>query len=371
MALRIESVSLEKFRAFRKLEVQGLGRVNLITGRNNTGKSSFLEALRLLASNAAWGEIYSILTNREELLGENMPEEEAEGLFLTLSSFFCGFPEISQSPDPIVIATEGGTGPMKLTLSFDLVIEERGSDGGTRLVPSSEDFFGDREGDLALIVGVDGKRLIRKPRHLRYNFPTRRIPVHFIKEDPRIPCEFVGPYGGRETTLLAHLWDRVALTNEEKYVIKALHIIDSNISAVTMIEKGSRFRTAVVRSENISRPVSLRSFGDGLNRLFGIILSLVCAKNGLLLIDEFENGLHHTVQYQIWSTVFKLAQELDIQVFATSHSWDAIEAFQKAAADTPEVGALIRLSRKGEDILPTVFTEEDLAVVTRDRIEVR
>jgi AAA15 family ATPase/GTPase len=126
-----------------------------------------------------------------------------------------------------------------------------------------------------------------------------------------------------------------------------------------------------VRSASFARPVPLRSFGDGLNRLFGIVLSLVNAKGGLLLIDEFENGMHYTVQLDTWRAIFRLAQTLDVQVFATSHSWDAIEAFQKAAAETPEDGVLIRLSRKGEDIVPTIFREDELAVATRDRIEVR
>ena len=69
--------------------------------------------------------------------------------------------------------------------------------------------------------------------------------------------------------------------------------------------------------------------------------------------------------------IFKLAATLGVQVFATSHSWDAIEAFQKAASETPEEGVLVRLARKGEDIVPTTFREEELRVATRDGIEVR
>ena len=102
-----------------------------------------------------------------------------------------------------------------------------------------------------------------------------------------------------------------------------------------------------------------------------LILALLDARNGLLLIDEFENGLHHTVQIQAWYTIFQLAQRHNIQVFATTHSWDAVEAFQAAAVATPEVGVLLRLTRRGPDIIPTVFTEDDLQVITRQRIEVR
>ena len=115
----------------------------------------------------------------------------------------------------------------------------------------------------------------------------------------------------------------------------------------------------------------LRSFGDGLNRLFAIILSLVNARGGILLIDEFENGLHYSVQLDAWNTVFRLAQSLEVQVFATSHSWDTIETFQQAASKTPEDGVLVRLTRRGDRISPTVFAEDELAVVTRDKIEVR
>ena len=58
MAHRIESIKLERFRAFRALSVDGLGRVNLITGKNNTGKSSFLEGLRVVATDAEQSGLY-------------------------------------------------------------------------------------------------------------------------------------------------------------------------------------------------------------------------------------------------------------------------------------------------------------------------
>ncbi len=89
------------------------------------------------------------------------------------------------------------------------------------------------------------------------------------------------------------------------------------------------------------------------------------------MIDEFENGLHYGVQLDAWRTVFRLAQSRDIQVFATSHSWDTVEAFQKAAAEAPATGVLVRLARHDGEILPTVFAEDELAIATRNRIEMR
>ena len=105
--------------------------------------------------------------------------------------------------------------------------------------------------------------------------------------------------------------------------------------------------------------------------MFGLALALVNAKNGILLIDEIESGLHYSVHLKVWQLIFKIASQLNIQVVATSHSWDAIEAFQEAANKDVEKGLLIRLARKGEEIIPTLFSEEELAIATREHIEVR
>lgn len=368
---KITSILLEGFRAFRKFEVRGFGHVNLITGRNNTGKSSLLEALRLLASNATLDVINSILGDREENLGESTQDQGDEELFRELSSLFCDFPQLSESPKPIRITTHGISQSMSLTVRLGSVLEKRDTEHRRRLVLREETPFGEDGGDLAVVVETENERWIWALQEFHYPFRKRRSWENL--RESRMPCRFVGPYGGRRTATLAHLWDRVALSDEEKHVVRALHVIDDRITAVSMVGREGRphTRTAIVRTNNIARPVPLRSFGDGLNRLFGIILTLVNAKDGLLLIDEFENGLHHTVQHDVWRIVFELARTLDIQVFATSHSWDAIEAFQRAAAEAPEMGALIRLTRKDDDIIPTVFTESELEVATRDRIEVR
>lgn len=83
--------------------------------------------------------------------------------------------------------------------------------------------------------------------------------------------------------------------------------------------------------------------GDGITRLFHIILALVNAKNGVLLVDEFENGLHWSVQEKVWETVFQLAERLDVQVFATTHSRDCVQAFQAAWERYPSQVAYYRM----------------------------
>ena len=364
MEPKIGTLTIERFRAFRKLKIEGLGRVNLITGRNNTGKSSVLEALRMLATDGVPIVIYDILWFREEISDEtDMAERPFDrSSFLPLSGLFNGFPEFPTEIQPIVITSTDGQRNMKLTLQTNW----GSSDGSMRSVQSQE------EDEELPAIRVTADTVTGSVKHVLRLYGRRWFLQPFTPRKS-LPCLFLSPCGGGKTAPLGALWDKIALSEREKDVVEALHIIDADISAVSMVggEGPRQERTAIVRSTRLPRPVSLRSFGDGLNRLFGIILFLVNAKDGFLLIDEFENGMHHTVQADAWRIIFKLASRLDIQVFATSHSWDAIEAFQEAASESPEEGVLVRLSRKGEDIIPTVFRKDELAIATRDRIEVR
>ncbi|MBI3946564.1 MAG: ATP-binding protein [Armatimonadetes bacterium] len=375
----IGTLTIERFRAFRKLTIEGLGRVNLITGRNNTGKSSVLEALRILASDASPSVLHDILRSREEYLDgaakPGAPQLGPEGAF-ELSSLFHGFPSFPRpgtTLGPLAIRSDSGGHRMRVSIGTGWFAEEPGPAGTRNLVPYEQDRFLPNQAIPGLVLERESGRVEVPLGYWLSHDTISRFRLLDQIGDLRLRCVFVDPYGGERTATLARLWDKIALSGLEEDVVEALRVVEPGIKAVSMVggEGSGRGRSAIVRADGYPRPLPLRSFGDGLNRLLGILLSLANADGGLLLIDEFENGLHHTVQTDTWRAVFRLAADLDVQVVATSHSWDAVEAFQQAASETPEEGVLIRLTRKGEDIIPTLFREEELAVATRDRIEVR
>jgi predicted ATP-dependent endonuclease of OLD family len=87
--------------------------------------------------------------------------------------------------------------------------------------------------------------------------------------------------------------------------------------------------------------------------------------------------LHYSVQEKIWALLFEMAQKLDIQVFATTHSWDCIESFSKiATSNTSSQGVLFRIgkSAKASDrgrVIATVFDESELQTITQADMEIR
>jgi predicted ATPase len=168
-------------------------------------------------------------------------------------------------------------------------------------------------------------------------------------------------------------WDGIALTPSEDDVIEAMRLITPEVERLVLkpIDEGSRTRVPFVKIKGQDEPVTLRSLGDGMNRVFGIALALAKARDGLLMIDEVENGLHYSVQSDIWRMIFEVARKLNVQVFATTHSYDCIKAFEEAARTSDEEGVLIRLAQKGGRTLVGEFDENELGVAVQGQIEVR
>lgn len=373
----IESIEVKGFRGFRELCIPVFGKVNLITGKNNAGKSSLLEAIRILVTRGAPDTLQAILNYREE--SNEVGDAERDLLassFGPYRNLFTGFPNLGATTANFSIHASGlvSSGLSSLSVTANWAVRHEDPERGTVSYRIVEDLFGDSPGVPALeLVAGDRRRIVPLPtkgmmRRSIISSPFGEILYELTR------CVYLDPFSSRTTGQLGALWDAVALTDVQDEVLKALQLISPDIEGVSMIgsdESRLRSRTAIVKSRRFESPVPLRTLGDGVNRLFGIVLSLCNAKNGVLLIDEFENGLHHSVQTPIWQTIFRLASKLNVQVFATSHSRDCVQAFQEAAIESPQNGLLLRLTRQGDRVISTVFSENELEIATRNDIEVR
>jgi predicted ATP-dependent endonuclease of OLD family len=85
--------------------------------------------------------------------------------------------------------------------------------------------------------------------------------------------------------------------------------------------------------------------------MFHIALAAAAASKGVLLIDEFENGLHWRVQRELWAALATVVQAFDVQIFATTHSRDCVGGFVSASKEAGiEDAKLYRLEREGDEI---------------------
>ena len=234
---------------------------------------------------------------------------------------------------------------------------------------------------LFLEKGTNGEylRILDFDRDTRlYKRRMRRIIPPFSNPGPLLKRQNIQHIfaNGSSFKKISSLWDRIILIPEMKeQVFSALRLVDENIREVVPVGR-ERHITPMVLFNNSSLKVPLSSLGDGINRLFQIIVGMVTAEGGMLLIDEFENGLHYSVLPQIWKLLFKMAESLDVQIFATAHSWNCISAFREASKSSGadsyllQLGRSRRTSNKGEVVVNS-YGRDALVAATRNGLDLR
>ena len=121
-------------------------------------------------------------------------------------------------------------------------------------------------------------------------FPRERMQLLASEESklpPEVSCESLGP-GLPGSDEPARLWDRITLTDDEDRVIGAVNLaMDEAAERVAVVGdsggrggQGPNGRRLVVRIEDQSHPVPLKSLGDGAERLLGVALALVNSRDG-------------------------------------------------------------------------------------------
>jgi len=369
--LAFSSFEIHGFRAFEHLKLEKLGRVNLFTGKNNVGKTSLLEALWVYANQGAPSVLWSLLEGRDEggPLSESrmVVDEDTENQIASVRYLFNGRKQLKAGMQKMEFGlTESINQHVVIRFTMaESVVDEQGIRRITEVQKTNDEID---TIPAVLIQSGKNSNLIRLERLF-----VRNIRDQYLVQMER-PCVFL-PASGLTITDIGKYWDNITLSSLENDVLDTMKIIEPDIERINLIgtQKLSRLRERIpiVKVNSFDSPIPLRSLGEGMNRMLGIALAMVNSKGGVLLVDEIESGLHYSVLPEMWRFIFQAAQRLNVQVFATTHSWDCITGFQQSAVESDQDGMLIRLVNKKGKIVPTFFDEKDLSIATREQIEVR
>ena len=353
-SLHLPQLTISGFRGIDELSIPRLGRVTLLAGKNSVGKTTVLDAVRVYAARGRYLTLQELLRDRQEIT--EMVDEDGDRINrIEWAALFHGRnPAESVS---IAVGPEDVADHLQIQLVDD---PQRDLLSDATVTKRLKIYFRNKQFSLDLLPGR------------RYSY-SRELSGNGDELSPALTCETLGP-GMLNELQTSRLWDHVALTDDETPVLKALNLtMGDEVVGIAMVGEGRRgARRAIVRLKSQHRPVPLKSLGDGAVRLFGVALALANCSDGFLLIDEAENGIHHTVQRDLWTMILRTAHENDIQVLATTHSWDCVRGFAQAATDFEHgQGVLVRLDRAGRGLRAVVYSEEALKVAAEQGIEVR
>jgi len=379
----LESFQINNFRLFQHLEVRKLNRVNLIVGKNNAGKSTFLEAVKLYASNASPTVLLDLVESRQETWFSEAQPHSQNFISNSVRHLFCGHKLPIIGEEGISLGEVASN--TKLHISAAAYQNKNDDEGTLRKIRISDVEFDENLSNVEIfLIAEEGERTRRLFGFDNQDLRDIRLRNRMISVSERQESELkytwqIVSTENMPNRKLAALWDLTSLTDLESEVISALRLIDDRVTGVAFVENSARDfrprenaqRIALVKIKGIDEPLPLKSMGDGMTRLFHIIVALVNAQNGLLLIDEFENGLHWSVQPKVWDIVFQLSDRLNVQVFATTHSRDCIKGFDQAWTNYPTFGAFFRLDEKNGLIKAREYKLETLNDSMDMDVEVR
>jgi AAA15 family ATPase/GTPase len=348
----LTSIKVTGFRALQSLEAKDLGRVNLLVGKNNAGKTSLLEAIELHNVGVTPKSVLVSAGERKEYRfseGKNAP------LAYDISHLFRGH-----------VVEEGA----EFTISGNETLV-------CKFIPSNEQIIDSSDLGLGISVfsGVAG-RANRQNLKLQgeytcglekvtWSFPVTREGIFLpggtrttedkVKEFPSSPHDFIRTTN-TDNAKITRYWDYVLQQSQEKDVISLLQIIEPNLQELAVLldpSIPSYFHRVLCRLEGSNVKVPLTSLGDGVSHLLVLALYLQITKGGCLLIDEIDTGLHYSAMQKMWEMVIETAKRLDIQVFATTHSQDCIQALAWLQEEKPELCEEVRLHQMKKDAKKT------------------
>ncbi|MBN1844319.1 MAG: AAA family ATPase [Sedimentisphaerales bacterium] len=338
-----KSIKIKNLRCLRNIEIQDLSQVTLFVGENNSGKTTILEGLFFLAGatnpllplqansmrglsflrNDLWNTYFHNMYEdiSIDISGRDLHTSDEHSLSIKLKKEIAKDNEVV-TRDTISLKTENGSSrPTYVTNGLILTYRHGGNE---------------KEEHTSWI-------------HLKDN----QLHPEKLKEPPA-KAYYHGPSEHVDWKAMFGSIQRKKLTQD---VVSCLRKIDPTINDLRLNEIG-----LLEADIGLSNLIPFNLMGGGLNRLLSIALSLLEYKKGIVLIDEIENGLHHSVQEILWDAVFTWAHELDVQVFATTHSWECVSAFAKCSKKSlfPDLGKVFRIERDKDHFHAVAFDSEKL-----------
>lgn len=344
----------KNFRAFKEIEIPKLNKVNLFLGKNSVGKTALLEALYLHLHSNKIRAIQNILVKKDEHLSDGDSFSSVRSIVRHLFHDH----QLSDSDKEGVVFGE---------------MTKQGKPAKNKLTEIKTTIDEDNDEVLEVVKNKDKNHILLRGDfdyfHRRHGFMRKHRQGLMEEEesmDTSNKLRFVYSSGSGD---IIQMWDNIDLTDKQRKVIKALQIIEPDLTGIKFVEQGRR-RSRVAKANINGEIVPFKSMGDGINRILYIILSMVNAEGSYLFIDEFENGLHYSVQERVWEVVFTLAKSLNVQVFVTTHSGDCIKAFGSQWKDNEKNATMYRINYKDQQhsVMPYNLTNLNDALDTNTEV---
>ena len=303
-----QNIHIQNFRSIKDLKIDGFKQINLFAGKNNDGKTTILESIFVLAG----------ATNPELSLSINGLRDYEK---MREDDFIILFHNLNHKRNIILNGIENNGQKRNLNISpiyKNTIKQNIHSSSLNRAIKGLLNTFEVENKERSLIFDTE---IIVSHENSNIHIDTDEVDEKGYIEN----LEAIFLSSSIQLESVAERLNSIILNKEKKDIVAIIQKLDSSIGDLYIDDD------IIYIDTGLQRFIPIHVAGDGLKRLLSIITAIYNAKNGIILIDEVDNGLHFSVQQLLWKAIITAAKQFNVQIFATTHSIECLAALNTAA----------------------------------------
>jgi AAA15 family ATPase/GTPase len=352
----INKIKIDNFKCFKTIQLDKLARVNVIVGPNSAGKTALMEAIYLACGANPELALKVRLFRGFNVLSVTTDKAGNESVWKDIFNNF----DLSKS---INISLEGTT-----SFCRNLKIELK-RDKTMMLDLSSEDFAKDNVSPMIPMIfewRLKSGKVITGESIMRSN----GISTTFTEQLDALPAAFYASSHSVSQEENANSFSALSVKNLEVVIVDALKKEFPHIRGLS-VQIWSGVPCLFASMDNINEKIPLSLVSSGINKLIGILLGIATQKGGVILIDEIENGFYFDRLPPIWKLITEFAVLYNVQIFASTHSWECLQAAGNFAKNANKENNFTLIQSRNEAEEFRVHSGEAFISAINHQIDVR
>lgn len=357
----ISDVLIRNFKCFRSLTVPELGRISLIGGRNNVGKTAFLEALFLFLDQRN----PSLVLNQYSRRGIKEITLATEAIWRPI---FCDYAEDGE----ILVSFTRNGNPDQITVRFNRKFVPPPS-----MTVQTEEPQASTDAEFTTVAveieyaAKSGEKIVL---HHFCDPDNQNRPTIVSKTKPsKIPLQLASFLSSKEHSPpgeIAKQFSVLAKQDRENEAVEFLRIIEPRLEGLKIITEGPN-SLVHGKLKGLTGTLPINFMGEGMEKLLALMVAITHSPDRIILLDEIENGLHCSTMPKVWEALGKALRKYDCQLITTTHSYECLQAAHEGLSEMPEDFRYIRLHRKDDEISAKLSNYDMIGTAIETNLEVR